>query len=279
MTKQAKLLILTASIAVAILIIIIIGAAVRSANTPDEQNGDNNSPTPSYTDSSTSFPTSSSTPTTNPTNEVLTPDLSLSDKQQIQGVATIFANVVGNFGLDPSVLSSPSNLQAVKEKGDTSAFVGLYTNSPSDIASRLSGVTSPAMDSDNINLSMYATAFSVTSENIATNAIIVPNEADISTGIKTVTVEIPMTSSLQFIGQKPNYRDNDGNLVHGDITLESRELQGSLTLIIAYVDNGWKIIQYSDTVGILAIDVPTHLENGELHSSGTVVSKDSKPIS
>lgn len=196
------------------------------------------------------------------TNYKLTSD----DKQDIELIANSYLESAGNYGWKPEILTNQTNLNLAKDAVDSSViYENLTHTDPATINGNLNELSKSTQYGRAANTMIYDTPFSVTSK--FTGPYQYPDMVSKLNGYPTIELVTPVTTTLSFIGQDYNYRDNDGKLIKGGLRYETLTFKSDLSVTVAKKGDGWVLRDFNQGTHVWATDKTFTFSNGQFQST------------
>lgn len=196
-------------------------------------------------------------------------ELTDGDKVEIQLLTDAFINTIGNYGWSPEVLANQSNLNLAKTTSDPwVVFNALEHTIPNDAVRQLSNLTDSGELGGSVNEIIFATPFSVRTTH--PEQVSFPADVGVSNGFPSVELTVPLETTLLYVGQDYNYRDNDGNLILGGIRFETLNFEGTLNVTLTLKRGSWVVDGFNQDVRVLVTDKTFTVSNGQFESSNAM---------
>jgi len=182
--------------------------------------------------------------------------LSDSDKAEIRGLSQDFIRELGNFGWYPDLIKNP---QSVTEADPVSLLEEEHTTAE-DLRASLRSLTNTDRFDDTINGSVVSVPVTVTTQ--ITEDIIVPDKPVALGSRSLVTVTFPVESEMSYIAQTQGALDGNNVFHESETYVMTMKFKGEVNLSFTKESGQWYIADFSDTVGSLAVDGFSGLNEG-----------------
>lgn len=178
------------------------------------------------------------------------------DKAEIKGLSQDFIREMGNFGWYPDLIKNP---QSVTEADPVSLLDEDHTTAD-ELRSALRALTNTDRFDETINGSVVSVPVTVSSQ--ITEEITVPDEP-VSLGSRSlITVTFPVESELSYIAQTQGALDGNNVFHESETYVMTMKFKGEVNLSFTKESGQWYIADFSDTVGSLAVDGFSGLNEG-----------------
>lgn len=188
------------------------------------------------------------------------------DKTEVQLVADSLLDAAGSYGWAPEILTNQTNLNLAKANSDTFATFNQLTHSTSDEAARqLNQLSDSSRYNNSVNTMIFSTPFSINTE--FTSELVYPEEVYQLNGYNTIEVTAPIKTTLNYVVQDYNYRDDAGNLITGGVRYESMVFEGNISITVSQKPNGWTLENFNEDVHVFVTDKTFTFSNGQFDTT------------
>lgn len=198
--------------------------------------------------------------------------LTENDKAQVKLLSNSFLSTIGTYGWNPDVILNQTNLNVASSADSVYAIYAQLDHSSPDLAARsLNKLTDSTGYNNSMNTSAFSTPFSVTSK--FTGDFIFPSSVSTKDGFPSIKLTTPVETTLVFVAQDSNYRDDSGKLIRGAVRVETLKFTGALNLTFVLKPNGWAINDFDQNIHVFATD------KNFTFMDGSFATDEAKPIS
>lgn len=182
--------------------------------------------------------------------------ISDADKSEIKGLAQDFIREMGNFGWYPELIKNPQSVTAA----DPMTLLDEEHTTADELRTELRALTNTDRFDDVIDGSVVSVPVTVSSQ--ITEEIVVPDKP-VSLGSRSlITVTFPVDSEMSYIAQTQGALDGNNVFHPSETYVMTMKFKGDVNLSFTKESGQWYIADFSDTVGSLAVDGFSGLNEG-----------------